>query len=734
MIPNSLQSAVSSVTKGYPSPVTKETKTEKKAVFGTLRNVNLISSFKQQLQSKADNVSVVVRQIPHELKSVQNIPNHVKPLKLGKVPRRLSHEVSQAKSVAGEKILKYLENIRSTISEMSPPNLNGVKSLIKKGMISLSQMLNIDEHIQSATSLLKSSDSKDVTSAHEKLESAAHIYMEAGEVTKAFEKRKMAAEKISFPESHPLYDLSSSSKPEGKWTSGLDTGVVKQGQIRIIQRTEGEKTTDQVILQLSHHARNQVQLTLDALLTDEGAAAFISQLPANLKPKEGEVIISQVDDGFKSADGGDQMHIINKEKPTQALTIEFPGIGKVKIGNDKASTLLRNQVQVELEHGQEPGVALQQLHSMMAILGVGPVACTTRPSDEERLKIGLLFHTFFPRQAVDLETQPGTYSGSVTSYKKEVMKRCPEMKEVLKKYLEESPELLAQEEIYPGKTSFVIKDMADHLRSKGAVGLMCGVGHTITQMEGESGSDYSKRLNEEYPKVCDRIVMMLNGGAQSSRTRFEEGKFISGASSSDDFIMGGGDSAFSRMMTKGMMENNDYPKDKFPFSGEIQILWKLEATQAAGCYAHVKDSYGIRRQPEGQKNMLINITGTKESYAKRPNLAELAEGLEAAVQGDYTQMKKHHAKAEKGHDNEVMIKDRIPPRMMAGLVVESEEKAEILKEELRKANPENPLVKTDNGIEYLFLEGAEPVPLNDFIHIAGAKESFKAEFFGKQTV
>lgn len=87
------------------------------------------------------------------------------------------------------------------------------------------------------------------------------------------------------------------------------------------------------------------------------------------------------------------------------------------------------------------------------------------------------------------------------------------------------------EEVYPGYFTVVDPKLAEELEAEGARYLYSTADHP------------------------ERVWQMLTGGQKSSFTRFQEGILVQGKSSDSDFGSGGAFSIFSRLVTKGAIDN-----------------------------------------------------------------------------------------------------------------------------------------------------------------------------------
>lgn len=299
-----------------------------------------------------------------------------------------------------------------------------------------------------------------------------------------------------------------------------------------------------------------------------------------------------------------------------------------------------NNVTVELDANLPDGKGLEIMHQLFTMLGLGPIACPKRNEDIERIKAAQLFRTFFPKEALDIERTSEFYEMPIEALKAKIEELVPEMEDIFHKYLVESPELLKEEEIYPGKKAWSVSDLSNQMREAGAYGLFASL---------SSKNSYD---------AADTIILMLKNGALSTQDRFEAGLFKYGMSSEEDLKSGGGDYVFTRLCTEKMQLNLKN------FSSDVIMLFDLDAVNHG--------SYGYHEDYWGAKNSSYLWFG---SYADRSNLIDLAKKL-TPINGK----------------NEIMIKNRIKPEYIRGILVESKIAKEVIKEKLKKAG-----IKSFNG-------------------------------------
>jgi hypothetical protein len=218
-------------------------------------------------------------------------------------------------------------------------------------------------------------------------------------------------------------------------------------------------------------------------------------------------------------------------------------------------------------------------------------------------------------------------------------------------------------EILPGMTVPVISEISDQMRKAGAIGLMAGVGTPRNTTE----------------DVAQSVAQIIAHGALSSQNRLEAGMMKLGASSMLDLASGGGDQVFTRLVTNALI---DIPIDEFSsLSGNMQMLYDLDVVNY-GAYGYREDRFGV-------KNPLCGYN--YKFYENRDNLIQLTKEID-----------------QTDSYNEVMIKNRIPPSAIRGVVVENEKAKAILINTLMESGLIN------------FVSGRHMIcgkDVDDFIHV-----------------
>lgn len=330
------------------------------------------------------------------------------------------------------------------------------------------------------------------------------------------------------------------------------------------------------------------------------------------------------------------------------LTLE--GLGTIYIGASEEFPNIFDRVKVHIEEN----ASLYQLHELLSFFNLDDALRLSSVEDIERLKMGHLFRVFYPQEATILERKDLFFKLSAAELKAEIIKQVSGMQEIFDTYLAHMEAV----EVFPGKMRYNIPGLADKARELGARAL-------ITTLTGASGEELNVRL-----------ATILKMGLLSSESRFSHGMTQTGLSPSFDFWTGGADSVYVQMITErdcadGLLLDEYY-------YGEIRLILSLDLLES-GTYQYLHDSFGNRNPQWG--------------YLQRPGILEF--------------VKQEQAFFHDGH--EIMIKERVAPSHITGIVVSSEIARMQLIETLRAQG----LVSMENGIEKIF-----NTPASQFIHVA----------------
>lgn len=169
----------------------------------------------------------------------------------------------------------------------------------------------------------------------------------------------------------------------------------------------------------------------------------------------------------------------------------------------------------------------------------------------------------------------------------------------------------------------------------------------------------------------ESLVCVIKKGLVATQSRFQAGVLIEGTSSESDLASGGGNYVFTHLI-------NERLKDQFFLSERgVEVLIDLDATNLPS-FGYREDTFGSRRSDDYKvRGNLVDTFDTEKNISR----------------------------------NEVMIKDRIPPKFFKGILVHSQEVKKQLVERFLK---EGWVLKTtSDGAEYFDIDGKQL-----FIHLS----------------
>ncbi len=344
--------------------------------------------------------------------------------------------------------------------------------------------------------------------------------------------------------------------------------------------------------------------------------------------------------------------------PTIGLTkvVEMKGLGKFEIGDQESVTSLYNRVRVNMPEKS----TVQDLNIFLCMFGLNQVLKPSTPDQILRMKMGILFRTFYPTQGTQLEQTKAFFNLSTDELKKKMISLAPSMKSHFKSVLP----TMKQEEILPGYKHWTIPSIAKTAKKLGAQALTSELTTINTWTTSKSAIKDS----------CETIASILNIGALSTEERFNAGMPIHGMGSVNDHYMGGSDSVFTRLVTKNPSSGQ--------FNSGISLVYSLDTLNTCTDQYNY-NAYGSRKGVD---------------YLYRPNIEDF---IKNEVQ--YYQPK-----------NEVMIKSAVEPKKIVGVVVPNSEWAEMLKDSMRDRN----LITKKGNKEYF-----HGIPLNEYVHTHNTTKS-----------
>ena len=561
-----------------------------------------------------------------------------------------------------------LEALRMNVPVGSPLDAEALKLLRK----------SFSETMASGSTL---SDPASKTSFLSAVESAAQEFIKAKDLPGALSLRMRAAQRVGL--SPPLADLRSALAKEhpklGVKLYPIDTTLFKNHTVSVQRRTfsHGVKQLH-VEAKLGHPARAQLQKTLDWI--QKSPSALHKELPSGFcsgieVTHENVLFLGREDKNSKLYEGNFSSHknqgfvVRAKHTPTaKNIVIEFKGVGKVAIGSSYPGYLaLVNRLSIDLDPSVKEEDAGAKIALMLAALGLEAALSSPRQEDEERIKILQLFRVYYPAEAYPIERDAKWLNASVEDIRKEIESKVPMVKQKFKLYLDDQPELMYKQEVYPGQPIWAVRGLANEVKAKGGIGLMSGA------------------FGATFEQAASRLASILNVGALSSHDRFQNGIIAAGASSGQDFETGGAEYVFTRLITKKMAKN----PNSYPLNGQFQILYDLSLVERCGL-VYAGDKFGTKDPYDG--------------YKTRPSILSIADECE-----------KYPNTLKK---NEVCLRNRVPPQFIKGVMVSSEKEKNNMIQILRKAGA---ITKNLSGIECI-----NHIPVDQFIHVGDMKEEYWA--------
>ena len=343
----------------------------------------------------------------------------------------------------------------------------------------------------------------------------------------------------------------------------------------------------------------------------------------------------------------------------EAHEIKISGLGTVTIGKTLDDPNLYDRVVVQMDTDK----TVYDLHEILALMNLDTSLHLSTRDDIERLKMGHLFRTFFPREATPFERTKEFFELPLDQLKDRMIAQASEMKSVFEKYYDQ----MSEEHIFDGRVRYRIAGLADAARKEGAKALTAA----ITGVYGEKD-------------LFDRVASILKIGMISTEVRKENGFDKDGLGGGGvDFKSGGADSVY----TQGIYERNcreHMSFDEFWYQSDVRLLISLEALEL-GSYQYDDGYCGCRIYEQGDDSDDYDWWG-ESPYKSRDSILEFVQ--------------KHQRGRGFAPGHEIMLKERVAPSFIQGLVVPDQK------------------TKT-NLINYLQgLDLSLSKPLDQFIHVS----------------
>jgi hypothetical protein len=309
--------------------------------------------------------------------------------------------------------------------------------------------------------------------------------------------------------------------------------------------------------------------------------------------------------------------------PGQATKVSVEGLGSIFIGATKDFPGMYDRVVVQMDSGKN----IYDFHEMMAFLDLDPALHKSTEEHLERLKMGHLFRTFFPREATPFERTEEYFNTPPDQLRAKMIAKAPEMEQIFQEHT------LTPEEILPGKVRYRINGLADKVRERGGVALTAAI----------LGAKNEKEL-------FHRVSSILDMGMLSIETKALGGLKAPGISTDADYHSGGSDSVYMQMITDKNCESG-FEFQNLNYHSPARLIISLDALET-GTYQYTDDSFGTRQ-----------LNGWWSDYRDRPSIFEFTQELQNYNSNPnypwwYTYS---------GH--EIMGKERVPPSQFTGLIL-----------------------------------------------------------------
>lgn len=348
--------------------------------------------------------------------------------------------------------------------------------------------------------------------------------------------------------------------------------------------------------------------------------------------------------------------------------IDLQGLGKILIGGTPETISFYDRVTVKMEKGK----TLYDFHEALSFLNLDDALRQSATEDIDRMKMGHLYRMFAPKEATFFERNEAFFDLPMEQFKQEILARSPEMEGVFNEWLSK----MELRETLPGRMRFAVDGLSDELQKQGALGLTAAV---------YSGNWWEQDNSTNF----ERIASMLKMGMLSHEIRERNGMNANGLSWGLDYMTGGADSVYTQIVTK-----NNKSFDEYAYQTPVRLIISPKIFEM-GTYQYHTDNFGNRMLVEDDWWWF-------DKYIDRNNIS------------DFLTVEKLYFNS----DNEVMIKDRIPPEYFTGIVVDNASTKQDLLEYLRGKD----LVQMDSSGHETILSR----PIDEFLYVGDAitKELF----------
>ena len=207
----------------------------------------------------------------------------------------------------------------------------------------------------------------------------------------------------------------------------------------------------------------------------------------------------------------------------KAHRINLNGLGCIFIGASEHHANLYDRVVVQIDANR----SLYELHEMLSIVDLDRAICISTRDDIERLKMGHLFRTFFPREATPFERTEEFFNLSLEDLKTKMIETVPEMESIFSTYYHK----MKAEQVFNGRVRYRIDGLAQAAYEQGARALTAAITGAYSDAE-----------------LFSRIASLLRIGMLAVEVRDENGLNTPGLGNT--YYTGGADSVYTQLITE----------------------------------------------------------------------------------------------------------------------------------------------------------------------------------------
>ncbi len=324
-------------------------------------------------------------------------------------------------------------------------------------------------------------------------------------------------------------------------------------------------------------------------------------------------------------------------------SVELQGLGKLAIGADSDLPNLYDRVTIHMDVDKN----LYDLHEILSFTNLDCAIRQSTQSDLDRLKLGHLFRTFFPREALNFERSTEFFSLTLDQLKEKMNELAPGMKQVYNDYFHRMKEA----EILPGRVRYRIEGLADEVYAHGGRALTSAI--TGAYFEDE--------------ELFARVASLLSMGMISTELKDTYGLNANGLGGS--YYHGGADSIYMQMLTEQNVKDNLNLENLY--YSKARLLISLDVLET-GTYQYPDDCWGTRIVEKED-----SFWFSPDDYKLRPNILELTDQIQSEPTPKWFWKYASH---------EVMAKERIDPSYFTGMILEDQHTKDDLIDYLRKHN------------------------------------------------